>query len=226
MKSVKRSIKRHGLFGSFNELIGRFFLAIAIIFLVVMCLGIFAEIFSRNISVSLGWTKMLAIELMPYVAFLVAPFAYRRHLFAKIEIFTDRLEGRVQYGLMLFIHVLECIILGLFSYYAYKLFTTALPQTLGGLTQLYRFILTPFVAPENLHQYRFVSPWSYSIIFISFAFMFLVNIEHIGRALSSLIKNKDCTTRRLFKIERIEQEQDDDDFLTLHAPHNKAYKES
>ncbi len=216
---IKKSIKRHGLYGSFNEFIGRSCLLFAIIVLIIMCLGVFAEIFSRNFGVALGWTKEVAIELMPFIAFLVAPFAYRRHLFAKIEILIDKLKGRTQYIFMLFVHIIELCILIAFAYYAYILFTTTKPQSLSGLTQFYRLIISPFIMAEELYKYRYITHWSYAFVFMSFIFMILVGFEHIGRSFNSFLKNKDCTTKRLFKTERQEQDIDKDDFLTAQAPY-------
>ncbi len=218
MKTAKRSIKRHGLYGSFNEFFGRLFLLIAIIMLVIMCLGVFIEILSRNLNNPLGWTKEVAIELMPLVAFLVAPFAYRRHLFAKIDFLADKLKGRSLYIFMFFVHMVELIILAVFTYYAYMLLTATQPQILSGLTQLYRFFISPFILADELYKYTYVTHHSYIFVVASFTLMILVCFEHMGRALSSVRKNKDCTTRRLFKLEREEQNTDEDDFLTAIHP--------
>lgn len=222
MKTAKRSLKRHGLYGSFNEFFGRLFLLIAIIMLVIMCLGVFIEILSRNLNNPLGWTKEVAIEFMPLLAFLVAPFAYRRHLFAKIELLADKFKGRSQYGLMLFVHFIELCILAIFAYYSYILLTTTRPQILSGLTQLYRFFIWPFIPAEELYKFNYMTHHSYIFVVISFNFMILICFEHMGRAFNSLRKNKDCTTRRLFKLEREEQHTNEEDFLTAKAPNSES----
>ncbi len=78
-------IKKHGLLGSFNEIIGRIGLYISVMFLVIMTLSVLLQIGSRMLRMPIGWTEQVSVTAMVWITFLLAPYAYRRHLFAKIQ---------------------------------------------------------------------------------------------------------------------------------------------
>lgn len=186
-------IKKHGLLGSLNEVIGRIGLYFAVILLVIMTLAVLLQIGSRAARMPIGWTEQLSVTAMVWITFLVAPYAYRRHLFAKIEIIFDHVSGRSHYLLMLILHILEFIILCFAIYYAWKFFEGARSK-LPALSTLLRQIASPFVAEDMLYKIAFPAKWSYAIVPLSFFCMGLVAIEHIGRSLLSFIYGQDKTT--------------------------------
>lgn len=201
-------VKKHGLLGSFNEVIGRIGLYIAILLLVIMTLSVLLQIGSRAIRMPIGWTEQLSVTAMVWITFLVAPYAYRRHLFAKIEVIFEHVSGRSHYLLMLVLHILEFIILCFAIYYAWQFFEGARSK-LPALSNLLRQIASPFVNDDTLYKINFPAKWSYAVVPLSFFFMWLVSIEHIGRSLCSFISGQDKTTLSFIDAEVTSDESEE-----------------
>ncbi len=202
-------IKKHGILGSFNEVIGRIGLLFAIVLLVIMTLAVLLQISSRMFRMPIGWTEQLSVTAMVWITFLVAPYAYRRHLFAKIEIIFDHVKGRAHYLLMFTLHVFELIILIFAIYYAWQFFEGARSK-LPALTTLLRQIVSPFLSEDALYKVEFRAKWSYIIVPTSFFFMILVCLEHIGRSFRSFLSMQDYTTSS-FITEQEEYNQGEDE---------------
>lgn len=201
---AKNQIK---LLGFINMVISQIGLYLAIILLIIMTSSVMLQIVSRSLRAPIGWTEEVAVMSMAWIAFLIAPYAYRRHLFTRIEILLEHLSFYPQMVFLLFLHILEFLILCVGLYYAWIFFNKGL-SNMAQLTSLLRSVLEPFMGAENINHIYVKSKWVYIIVPLGFFAMILVGIEHIIRTIISLIFGKDLTTAVFLRPQDIKAEQE------------------
>ncbi len=195
------------LLGVINMLISQVGLYSAVILLVIMTSAVMLQVVSRGLRLPIGWTEEVAVMSMTWIAFLIAPYAYRRHLFTRIEILLEHLTFYFRMILLLILHILEFLILCVGLYYAWIFFNKGL-SNMAQLTSLLRGILEPFMGTENINHIYVKSKWIYIIVPFGFFTMLLVDIEHIFRTITSLIVGKDLTTAVFLRPQDVQDEQE------------------
>ncbi len=194
------------LLGAINMATSQIGLYFAVVLLVIMTSAVMLQVVSRELRIPIGWTEEVAVMSMTWIAFLIAPYAYRRHLFTRIEILLEHLTFYFQMILLLILHIIEFLILCVGLYYAWIFFNKGL-SNMAQLTSLLRAILEPLMGAENITHIYVKSKWIYVIVPIGFFTMLLVNVEHIFRTLTSLIFGKDLTTSVFLRPQNVEDEQ-------------------
>ncbi len=198
--NITRAKKQFKLLGIFNHIIAQTSLYIAIILLIVMTCSVMLQIISRSLRSPIGWTEEVAVLSMAWIAFLIAPYAYRHHLFTRIEILIDHLNFPLRMTLQLILHIMEFCIICIGLYYAMIFFEGSRGNSVV-LTSILRSIASIFMDAPALASIYVKTKWTYIIVPIGFFFMIFVAIEHILRTIASLIASTDLTTNILLNLE-------------------------
>ena len=159
--------------GGFNKIFGLYARNLAACLVAIMAVAVLAGVFFRYIlNNSLAWTEDSSILMMIWVAFLVAPYAYRQGGHVGIELVVAALPKTAFRVIRILINLLI-------------------------LWLLYRFMLEALIYVErgfNMRANTIPIPIAYFrlIVPISLGMMFLIGIELILRDLLSLIdKDRD-----------------------------------
>jgi TRAP-type transport system small permease protein len=98
--------------GRFNELFAKGARLIALSLIAVMTAAVLVQVFYRYVlNNPISWTEEFSIFSMIWMAFLVAPIAYRSGANVSIEVLRDLFKGRAQAALQLVLTVLVLAIL-------------------------------------------------------------------------------------------------------------------
>ena len=152
----------------FNELFARVAKYISMALIAVMTLSVLVQVFFRYVlNNPLSWTEEASIFMMIWMAFLVAPFAYRSGANVSIEIIRDLFRGRAQWVLQI---VLTCLVL----YLLFILFERSIAHTDNGLRSSAKSI------PIRM-------AWVYIAMPIGIGGMIVVSVEILLRSLRQLI---------------------------------------
>lgn len=167
------------------------YLAMGMLFF--MTVFVLLNVFLRNLGFATGNAVEISVILMVWLTFLVASYAYRHHLFTRIDLIFDYMSLQNRLWLNLILHIVEFFILFLACHYAWIFFQSG-NRDARELITLSRTLLSPFLNEEQLYQIRFKEKWSYLFVFNGFLFMLLVSFEHILRSIYSIIVKEDCST--------------------------------
>jgi len=156
------------LLGRINATLDRAGLAVAATFLAIMTILVLAQVvFRYGFNASLGWSEELSKTMMVWMAFLVAPAAYRRGLNVAIEIFVEAFPRRARLVANLLINTSVAWILAVFLGESLDFVARGMSATAATL-------------PIKMG-------WFYTIVPVSFAAMLLVAAELLLRDLQSLL---------------------------------------
>lgn len=109
MAALRKAI---GGLGRFNELFAKGARLIALSLIAVMTASVLVQVFFRYVlNRPISWTEEFSIFSMIWMAFLVAPIAYRSGANVSIEVLRDLFKGRAQSVLQLVLTVLVLAIL-------------------------------------------------------------------------------------------------------------------
>lgn len=158
--------------------------------LVVMTSAVILQVVSRTLRSPIGWTEELALSAMVWVAFLVGPWAYRQHELTRIDIVIETLTFRARSALGLVIHLFEAVLIVGAIWYSWRFFLggrSVLPQ----LTQLARDIAGWVASPEVASALVVQNKLVYFVLPLGFAGFLLVNLEHVLRAIMTLVTGRE-----------------------------------
>lgn len=152
----------------FNDLFARIAKYISLVLIAVMTLSVLVQVFFRfGLNSALSWTEEASIYMMIWMAFLVAPFAYRSGANVSIEIIRDLFKGRAKWLLQI---VLTAIVL----YLLIILFDKSIAHTANGLR-------------SNAKSIPMKMIWVYVAMPIGIGGMIVVSVELLLRSLRHLI---------------------------------------
>lgn len=155
--------------GAVNEKAGRLACWIAAILIAIMTGAVLVGVFFRYVlNDSLNWTEEVAIMSAIWVAFLVAPWAYRNGGHVAIEMIVSAFPLRL-------LRVTRIIVNLLVLWILYRFFTEAVAYVGSGMRMRANSIDIPIA-------------WFRAIVPVSMAMLFLVGIELVVRDLLSLFR--------------------------------------
>lgn len=154
--------------GRFNRTLGLFTRNFAACLVAIMTVAVLAGVFFRYVlNNSLAWTEDSSILMMIWVAFLIAPYAYREGSHVGIDLVVDALPKPLFRIVRILIHALILWLL-------YRFMQEAIVYVSRGFTMRANTI------PVPIAYFRLVVP-------LSLGMMILVGIELIFREVLSLI---------------------------------------
>jgi TRAP-type C4-dicarboxylate transport system permease small subunit len=157
--------------GTFNDRTGRLACWIAAFLIAVMTGAVLVGVFFRYVlNDSLNWTEEIAVMSAIWVAFLVAPWAYRNGGHVAIEMIVNATPLTV-------VRIVRVIVNLLILWILYRFFTEAVAYVGSGMRMRANSIDIPVA-------------WFRAIVPVSMAMLFLVGVELIIRDLLSLVMRK------------------------------------
>lgn len=161
-EAVSPVVRAVEAFGWLNEAVGRFACWIAAALIAVMTGAVLLGVFFRYVlNNSLNWTEETAIMSAIWVAFLVAPWAYRNGGHVAIELLVSALPRPI-------LRILRILINGLILWILYRFFTEALTYVSRGMGTRANSMDVP------LAYFRAIVP-------VSLGMMFVIGVELIIR---------------------------------------------
>lgn len=152
----------------FNELFASVAKYISLVLIAVMTLSVLVQVFFRYVlNNPLSWTEEASIFMMIWMAFLVAPFAYRSGANVSIEIIRDLFKGRAQW-------LLQIVLTFLVLYLLFILFERSIAHSANGLRSSAKSIPIKMI-------------WVYIAMPIGIGGMIVVSVEILLRSLRQLI---------------------------------------
>ena len=171
----------HGL-QRVNVLVEQVFKPIITLVMVLMLATVVFAVFSRTTGIIAPWTEKVMLVLLPCLAFLVAPIAYRRAANVSLDFFQEMLPPSLKKLHQLVIHLFMGIILLI----ALDLSLRKIGINPQVLTQLIDLsfgidlsVIRPFKAPIKIPILGIEWKTVYTTMPICIFFMILVNLELI-----------------------------------------------
>lgn len=151
-----------------NLVLAKVFRNLAWVLLALMTGIVVLQVFFRYIlNSSLGWSEDVSLMMMIWVAFAVAPIAYRTGANVALDTFSQFLHGRVGFLLQLLIHLLLLIMLAVLISEA--------------LALIGRSRIRANTVPVQMKYIYMIMP-------VSFAAMMIAGAELILRCFSGLVR--------------------------------------
>lgn len=172
MNAIKKIIT---MLAAINIFLAVLFRWLSWTFLALMTLFIVTQVFCRYVlNSSLFWPEDVSLMMMIWVAFAVAPIAYRNGANVALDMFAQKLYGRASYFLYIIIHLLIIVML-------IMLINEAL--ALIGRTKI------------RANSIPLSMKYVYMIMPIGFGAMVLVGLELSLRCLIGLVRPQDPAAR-------------------------------
>jgi len=148
---------------------------------------------ARLTGISAPWTEKVMLILLPGLAFLVAPIAYRRGSNVSLDLLVDALPLRVARAHLLAVHLLIGVVLLValdLTLRKVGVMPVALDPVLGALG-IDLTSIRPFRAPIKIPVLGIEWRWVYMIMPASVALMLIANVELIFRYVLGLLDPAD-----------------------------------
>jgi TRAP-type C4-dicarboxylate transport system permease small subunit len=160
---------------------------------------------ARLAGISAPWTEKVMLILLPALAFLVAPIAYRRGANVSLDLLVDAMPLRLARAQLLAVHLLIGVVLWVALDLALRKVGVQ-PSLLDPLLGALGIDLTsirPFRAPIRIPVLGIEWRWVYMIMPASVALMLLANVELVLRCLLGLFDPRDRLVRRVRTFEQV-----------------------
>lgn len=155
--------------GAANEKIGRLACWIAAVLIAVMTAAVLVGVFFRYVlNDSLNWTEEIAVMSAIWVAFLVAPWAYRNGGHVAIEMIVSAFPRPL-------LRIVRIIVNLLVLWILYRFFTEAVAYVGSGMRMRANSIDIPVA-------------WFRAIVPLSMGMLFVVGVELVVRDVLSLLR--------------------------------------
>lgn len=164
---------------------------VAVLLIVTMLGSVVWGVLSRLLGISSPWTDSVMLIMLPALAFVVAPPAYRRSANVALDLLGDSLSPRARgvHGLALHLAILLLLLVGL------DLTLRKVGIDPGALSGLIRAVcgldlseIRPFALPMRVPVLGIRWSSVYTVMPICIALMILANVELLLRQLLSLLE--------------------------------------
>ena len=176
-------------FSALNRFINNICIALACVLLFLMTAAVLLQVISRELRTPIGWTEETALAAMVWVAFLIAPWAYHRHMFTRIDVLLVACSAKIQSWIHLLIHLAEGAILIAAMPYLFSFFERG-TDLLPGISNLARTVIFFFTGTDE-SEFTVTNQMNYIIMPASVMLMILVNAEHVFRQIYSIYSGVD-----------------------------------
>lgn len=180
---------------------------IATVLIAAMLLTTVWGVFTRLTGISNSWTDKVMIIMLPMLAFIIAPVAYRRSANVSLDLLIDSLSPRTRnlHGLLLHLFILLLLLIGL------DLTLRKVGVDPGPLSSIIHLItgldlseIRPFAAPMRIPVINVQWKYIYMVMPLCIALTIIANFELLLRSLLSLIDPRMERPRPVRSIEDAE----------------------
>ena len=177
---------------------------IATLLTVAMLVTVMWGVISRTTGISSPWTDSLMLIMLPSLAFVVAPIAYRRYANVTLDLLKDALPPRAAgvHGFLLNLAILLILLIGL----DLTLRKVGIdPGPLSGFIQLVCGLdlteIRPFAMPMRVPIIGIQWSSIYTVMPICIALMILANVELLLRDVLTIVGVDDERVRPIRSID-------------------------
>jgi len=169
-----------GILRNVNRVVETILKPVSIVLMVLMLGAVVWGVTARLIGVSAPWTDKVMLIMLPTLAFVVAPVAYRRSANVTLDLLRDALPPRARnvHGLLVHLAILVLLLVGL------DLTLRKVGIDPGPLSALINAVLgldlseiRPFAAPMRIPVIGIMWKHVYMVMPICIALMVVANIE-------------------------------------------------
>lgn len=176
--------------------------------LMVLMLGsVVWGVFARLTGISASWPDKVMIILLPTLAFVVAPIAYRRSANVSLDLLRDALSPRMRtlHGLFLHLAILVLLLVGLdLTLRKVGIDPGPLSALILAVTGLDLSVIRPFAPPMRIPVLNIEWRYVYQVMPVCIALMILVNIEQLLRHVLGLVDPSMELARPVRSVEEAE----------------------
>lgn len=175
-----------GMLRNINRAIESVMNPIATVLIAAMLLTTVWGVFTRLTGISNAWTDKVMIIMLPTLAFVIAPVAYRRSANVSLDLLIDSLSprGRNLHGLIIHLLILILLLVGLdLTLRKVGIDPGPLSALIAGVTGLDLSEIRPFAPPMRIPVINVQWKYVYMVMPVCIAFMILANIELLLRSL-------------------------------------------
>ena len=164
----------------------------------LMLFAVLLTVVARETFLFLPWTDKVSLILLPVLAFIVAPVAYRRSENVALDLFLDVLPPKVARLHALLIHLCLAVVflIGLdLTLRKIGLRFAPLEILIETVFRLDVSSIRPFKAPLRIPTIGLEWRYVYMVMPVSFALLLLANLEIVLRLILGLVRpNEPATT--------------------------------
>ncbi|MCB1372618.1 MAG: TRAP transporter small permease subunit [Rhodobacteraceae bacterium] len=157
---------------------------VAMVLMVMMLFSVVWGVFTRLAGISAPWTDKMMLILLPTLAFVVAPIAYRRSANVALDLLRDTLPPRARnlHGLAMHLAILVMLLIGLdLTLRKVGIDPAPLSALIEGMTGLDLSVVRPFAPPIRIPVLNIEWRYVYQVMPACITLMILGNFELILR---------------------------------------------
>ncbi len=157
---------------------------VAMVLVVLMMISVVWGVFTRLVGISAPWTDKVMLILLPTLAFVVAPIAYRRSANVALDLLRDSLPpwARNLHGLVMHVAILVMLLIGLdLTLRKVGIDPGPLSALINAMTGLDLSVIRPFAPPMRIPVLNLEWRYVYQVMPFCIALMILGNIELLLR---------------------------------------------
>jgi TRAP-type C4-dicarboxylate transport system permease small subunit len=164
-------------------------------------------VFARLTGISASWPDKVMLILLPWLAFVVAPIAYRRSANVSLDLLRDALSPRMRnlHGFVLHLAILVLLLVGLdLTLRKIGIDPGPLSSLINAATGLDLSVIRPFAPPMRIPvlniEWRYVYMMMPACIFL----MVLANLKHLLRHVLAIFDPHLALARPIRTVEEAE----------------------
>lgn len=192
------------LLKNINRIIETILKPIAMLLVVLMLGAVIWGVVARLTGISAPWTDKVMLIMLPALAFIVAPIAYRRSANVTLDLLRDALSPRARHlhGLVLHLGILLLLLIGLdLTLRKVGIDPGLLSTTIHMLTGLDLTEIRPFAAPMRIPVIGILWRDVYMVMPVCIVLMIFANIELLLRHILAWFDASDALARPVRTLE-------------------------
>lgn len=177
------------------------------VIMALMLISVVWGVFARLSGITASWPDKVMVILLPTLAFVVAPIAYRRSANVSLDLLRDSLSPRMRtiHGLAMHLAILVLLLVGLdLTLRKVGIDPGPLSVLIQAVTGLDLSVIRPFAAPIRIPVLNIEWRYVYQVMPACIALMILVNIEQLLRHVLALFDPHMALARPVRSVEEAE----------------------
>ena len=196
-----------GVLRNVNRAVETILKPVSIALMVLMLGAVVWGVTARLIGVSAPWTEKVMLIMLPALAFVVAPVAYRRSANVTLDLLRDALPptARNVHGLLVHLAILALLLVGLdLTLRKVGIDPGPLSVLIDAVLGLDLSEIRPFAAPMRIPIIGIMWKHVYMVMPVCIALMILANVELLLRHVLALL---DADTRLAGPVRTVEESE-------------------